>query len=75
MDDDIASIVSTIESIQRREAAARIVRERARAEQAARNREDFPVTTKTVDILRAKFGPGVKVIYAEENGRTIGRVP
>ena len=75
MDDDIASIVSTIESIQRREAAARVERERARAESRQRNREQFPMTTKAVDTLRAKFGEDVRLIWAVENGLEIGRVP
>lgn len=36
------------------------------------NRAAFPETAKLVDELRDVFGPGVKLVWAEENGRTIG---
>ena len=42
---------------------------------ADRNRADFPFATGVIDALRAEFGPGVRLVYAEENGRTLGRKP
>lgn len=36
------------------------------------NRAAFPETAKLVDELRDVFGPGVKLVWAEENGREIG---
>lgn len=37
-----------------------------------RNREMFPEFAKVVDEFRAAFGKKVKVLYAEENGKTLG---
>lgn len=42
---------------------------------AADNRALFPATALIVDEFRAAFGDGVKLVYAEEGGRTIGRKP
>lgn len=39
------------------------------------NRKRFPETAKIVDEFRRVFGDGVKVKWAVENGRSIGRVP
>lgn len=39
---------------------------------AARNRARFPESARFVDDLRAVFGPGVRLVYASENGNTIG---
>jgi hypothetical protein len=39
---------------------------------AARNRALFPTAAAFVDEMRAAFGPDVRLIYAEENGETIG---
>jgi hypothetical protein len=39
----------------------------------AGNRAAFPETAKIVDLFRAEFGDGVQLIYAEENGATIGK--
>ena len=36
-------------------------------------REEFPQTAKIVDLFRKHFGAGVKVRWAEENGKTVGR--
>jgi hypothetical protein len=41
-------------------------------EQAARNRAAFPEAARFVDEMRAVFGLDVLLIYAEENGKTIG---
>ncbi len=38
----------------------------------ADNRASFPFTASVVDELREIFGPGVRVQWAEENGKTIG---
>lgn len=37
------------------------------------NRAAFPFAASVVDELRAVFGDGVKLIYAAENGREIGK--
>lgn len=42
---------------------------------AANNRAAFPATAAIVDAFRAEFGDGVKLIHAEEGGRTVGRKP
>lgn len=39
----------------------------------AQNRADFPFAAEKVDELRAVFGDGVKLLWASENGREIGR--
>lgn len=39
---------------------------------AASNRAAFPETARIVDDLRAVFGQDVKLVWAEENGRTLG---
>ncbi len=33
----------------------------------------FPFAAEKADELRAVFGPGVKLMYAKENGREIGK--
>lgn len=33
----------------------------------------FPDVTAFADKVRAEFGNGVKLVYAEENGRKIGK--
>lgn len=33
----------------------------------------FPEVAAVADVVRAEFGAGVKLIYAEENGRSIGK--
>lgn len=38
----------------------------------ADNRANFPFTASVVDALREVFGPGVRVQWASENGKTIG---
>lgn len=42
---------------------------------AADNRSAFPATALIVDEFREVFGEGVKLVYAEEGGKTIGRKP
>lgn len=36
-------------------------------------RHDFPDATAGIDKLRAVFGPGVKPLYFEEDGKTMGK--
>lgn len=36
------------------------------------NRAAFPETAQVVDGLRAVFGAGIAVVWAEENGREVG---
>ena len=50
-------------------AAAQVSR---REDAKKRNREDFPFAAELADLL-AEFQP--KLIYAEQNGRTIGKRP
>lgn len=42
---------------------------------AADNRAAFPATALIVDEFRVVFGEGVRLIYSEEGGKTIGRKP
>jgi hypothetical protein len=37
------------------------------------NRAAFPATARIIDELREVFGPDVKLVWAEENGREVGR--
>lgn len=46
-----------------------------KAAERADNRAQFPNAAAVVDMFRAVFGPGVKLLYAEEDGRTIGKKP
>lgn len=41
--------------------------------EAESNRAAFPETAKLVDELRAVFGPDVKLVWASEGGREIGK--
>lgn len=43
------------------------------SDRKANNRAAFPFAAAIVDQLRAVFGPEVKVSYASENGREVGR--
>lgn len=36
-------------------------------------RAEFPKVTAFADQCRKVFGDGVKLVYAEENGRSVGR--
>lgn len=42
-------------------------------EKRAANRAQFPKTAVIVDEFREVFGPGVKLLWAEESGQVIGR--
>lgn len=44
-------------------------REKAREE----NRRNFPFAAAALDEMREVFGTGVKLVYAEENGKTVGK--
>ena len=37
-----------------------------------RNRDKFPYAAGILDELRGIFGEGVRIVYAEENGQTVG---
>lgn len=43
-----------------------------RGEAARKNRQAMPKMTRFVDEMRAVFGPGVKVLWARENGLEVG---
>lgn len=36
-------------------------------------RKNFPTCVAVADMVRSEFGDGVKMIYARENGKTIGK--
>lgn len=36
-------------------------------------RAEFPLSAESADLFRDLFGDGVRLVYAEENGKTIGR--
>jgi hypothetical protein len=38
-----------------------------------RNRKDFPTAAAWLDALRARFGSGCRLEYAQEGGREIGK--
>lgn len=40
---------------------------------AAETKAMFPEAFAFADLVRREFGAGVKLVYAEENGRCIGR--
>jgi len=42
-------------------------------ERAKRNRELMPGTAAMVDHFRAVFGPGVRLLWAVENGIEVGK--
>jgi hypothetical protein len=44
------------------------------AETRERNRSDFPNLAGVVDMIEREFGK-VRVIYASEGGKTLGKVP
>lgn len=39
----------------------------------ADNRSAFPETAKIVDAFREQFGSDVRLLYAEEGGKTVGK--
>lgn len=40
--------------------------------QRDKNRADFPNAASVLDEFKTHFGDGVKLVYAAENGKTIG---
>lgn len=44
-------------------------------EQRAANRAAMPETAKIVDEYRRVFGDGVRLVWAEENGKLVGQKP
>lgn len=36
-------------------------------------RAEFPESAAAADLFRELFGPGVRLVYAEENGKTISK--
>lgn len=42
---------------------------------AEQNRANFPETAKIIDDFRDVFGEDCKLLWAIENGRTLGKVP
>lgn len=42
---------------------------------ATKNRAEFPATAQILDEFRKEFGQGVKLLYASEAGREIGKKP
>ena len=62
--DDLAEIAGKVEKIVRDMAAER-----------EQNRRDFPEGTKALMVVRKVFGESARMVYIEENGRSIGRLP
>ena len=46
-----------------------------RAAAVAANRAAFPQLAAAVDLFRAHFGPGVRLVYGIEDGRELGKKP
>lgn len=44
-------------------------------DERAANRAAFPETARFMDAWRAVFGPGVRLVWAVEDGKSIGKVP
>lgn len=63
-------LASTLEQITQREAGRKIERSKV----AEKNRRDFPAMSKFLDHFTPVFGP-CRVIYAEESGKSIGKLP
>lgn len=63
-------LASTLEQITQREAERQVEREKARA----RNRAKFPLMVELIDCLTPVFGP-CRVIYAQEDGQSVGKLP
>jgi hypothetical protein len=42
--------------------------------QRDKNRADFPMAAMLLDEFRKHFGEGVKLVYASENGKVIGKL-
>jgi hypothetical protein len=42
---------------------------------ASNNRAEFPACAAILDEFRAEFGPGVKLVYGIEVGKSIGKKP
>jgi len=62
--DDLAEIAGKVDKIVR---DMQTVREQ--------NRRDFPEGTKALMVVRKVFGESARMVYIEENGRSIGRLP
>ena len=52
-----------------------MIRNNVRTEDSKRDaiRRDFPNCTSIIDDFRAAFGPGVKPLYFDEDGKTMGK--
>lgn len=46
-----------------------------RRQQAQQNRERLPRFTVWLDAMRAAFGPGVRVVWAQEGDVLVGKIP
>lgn len=44
-------------------------------EERSANRARFPEAARAVDEFRSVFGKGVKLVWWQENGKTIGKIP
>lgn len=44
-------------------------------DERATNRASFPEAARVVDEFRSVFGQGAKLLWWQENGKTIGQVP
>jgi hypothetical protein len=76
----MADLFDRVAAMQARQAQAKQDRQTIEdAKQAGREqkrqeiRELMPEIAELVDLLRDKFGSGVRVLYAEESGQSIGK--
>ena len=46
-----------------------------KSQQREENRRNFPMAAQRLDELREVFGSGVRLVWAVENGKQIGKMP
>ena len=47
----------------------------SKEEQRKKNREDFSEVMPFLDDCRKYFGDGIKIIYMEQDGKSVGKKP
>ena len=67
-------VIACLEALKNQAGKAEEMRQAEAREKAEENRKRMPTIAAWVDEARAIFGDDVKVLYASENGRTVGRL-
>lgn len=49
--------------------------EKQKSPSREQNRKDFPFAAARMDEARKLFGDGVKLVWAKENGKSVGNAP